>query len=82
MLTEIRLEQIKDHAIVFAVVLEHRFTNRAFEIKANHGKRRKEKEEERERGEGEIMGCQWNDRVSVCVLTSRYANRFDEDRLS
>ena len=49
MLTEIRLEQIKDHAIVFAVVLEHRFTNRAFEIKANHGKRRKE--EEKEEGE-------------------------------
>lgn len=40
--------------IVFPVILEYRFTNRAFEIKANHGKRRKKEE----RG---IIGCQWNE---------------------
>jgi len=35
-------------------------------------------ESEEKRG---IMGCQWNDRVSIRVLTPRYKNRFDEGRL-
>lgn len=61
--------------IVLPVILEHCFTSFAFEIKANHGERRKEEE-------GGGMGCQCNARISVGALTPRYANRFDEDRLS